>query len=308
MSIDKKKVEFFLKELKKRGKEMSGGIGRSSYELRDPDFYWEFGEFLVKESQKIDEEERYRWVVRQTKGIEKEILGAVANEDWLVPRIYRWADELQDKKHFMYVADIAGHKVGTFRIKVMEYIYDIYSKKDPSTYSESQKKKLADKLQKKLTHTEINGILKDFRGKTTLGYGIRNQFDILTNQVEEIIENGDQDARESFKNEIGVKMIDKLRTFLQILPLDDQSLFEEMCSEYKSQFNKKLSTKYEPAEKLSDAFGKCIKDKDLKKKITKMINSYEMGSTNTFLGALESQKDYEYWKRTKENFEQMDLN
>jgi len=121
MKIDKSKVEFFLNELKSRGKKISGGIGRQSYELRDPEFYWEFGEFLVNQAQKVDGKERYTWIVRQTKNIEKEILGPVANEDWLVPKIYVYVDALKDKKHFMYVADIAGHKVGTFRIKVMQY-------------------------------------------------------------------------------------------------------------------------------------------------------------------------------------------
>jgi len=166
---------------------------------------------------------------------------------------------------------------------------------------------LAEQLQKKLTHDEINAILKNFRGKTTLGYGIQNQFHILSGTVYEIVENGNQEGRELLKNKIGTKMIDKLRTFMQLLPLDDQSLFEDMCSQYKSQLNRKTSTKYEPAEKLAETFGRCIKDKDLKIKINKMINSYEMGQTNTFLGAIESQEDYEDWKRTKENFEQMGL-
>ena len=61
-------------------------------------------------------------------------------------------------------------------------------------------------------------------------------------KVEETVESGDLEKRESLKNEIGIKMIDKLRTFLQILPLDDQSLFEDMCAEYKNLFRKKIST------------------------------------------------------------------
>ncbi len=313
MSIDKNKVEFFLKELKKRGKEISGGSKnklRPSYVLRDPEFYWNFGEFLVEQAKPIEEDKRYRWIIQQTKNIEKEILGPT-KDDWLVPKIYTWADELQDKEHFMYVADLAGHKVGTFRIKVLEYIYDIFSKKNPSSYSDSKKKKLAEQLlEKKLTHLGeggINDIIKKFRGmsKTSLGYGIRNSFNMLTNKVETAVEDGSPTDRESLKNEIGKNMIDKLRTFLQILPLNDASLFQDMVSEYKTQFNRKISTKNEDAKKLDEAFGKCIKDKDVKKKIMKQINAFEMGHTNTILNAIESEHDYKEWKRTKENFEQM---
>jgi len=305
MKIDQTKVKFFLNELKKRGKQISGGIGRPSYELRDPEFYWNFGTFLVEQAHQIDKDERHRWILRQTKKIEEDILGPVANDDWLIPRIYSWVDELQDKEHFMYVADLAGHKVGTFRIKVMEYICEIYSKKNLSQYSEAKKNKLAEKLQKKLTHSEINAILKEFRGTTSLGYGIQKQFDILTSKVEDVVNHGSPADRELLKNEIGIKMIDKLRTYLQILHLGDSSLFEEMISEYKTLLNRKISTKYEPAEKLAEAFGKCIKDKEMRKRIMTKINAYDMGETNTFLNAIESVSEYDDWKRTKENFEQI---
>lgn len=312
MKIDQKKTEYFLNELKRRGKVISGGNknkGRPSYVLRDPEFYWDFGAFLVEQAKPIDEDKRYKWIERQTKNIEKDILGPT-KDDWLIPRIYTWVDELQDKEHFMYVANLAGHKVGSFRIKVLEYIYDIYSKKNPSTFSEAKKNKLAEHLlEKKLTHLGEGGIddtLKKFRGesKTSLGYGIRNSFNKLSSQVEDAV-NGNPNDRESLKNEIGKNMIDKLRTYLQILPLSDTSLFEDMVTQYKSLLNRKISTKNEYAEKLDEAFGKCIKDKDLKQKIMKQINSYEMGETNTFLNAIESDRDYKEWKRTKENFEQM---
>lgn len=313
MKIDQTKLEYFLNELKKRGKEISGGSKnklRSSYVLRDPEFYWDFGAFLVEQAKPIDEDKRYRWILQQTKNIEKDILGPT-KDDWLIPKIYTWVDELQDKEHFMYVADLAGHKVGTFRIKVLEYIYDIYSKKISSSYSDAKKKKLAEQLlEKKLTHLGeggINDIIKKFRGasNTSLGYGLRNSFNRLSNQVENVVDDGSTADRESLKNEIGKNMIDKLRTFLQILPLSDPALFQEMVSKYKTQFNRKISTKNDDAKKLDAAFGKCIKDKDMKNRIMKQINAFEMGHTNTLLNAIESVHDYEEWKRTKENFEQM---
>lgn len=312
MKIDQKKIEYFLNELKRRGKVISGGNknkGRPSYVLRDPEFYWDFGSFLVEQAKPVEENKRYKWIERQTKNFEKDILGPT-KDDWLIPRIYTWVDELQDKEHFMYVADLAGHKVGTFRIKVLEYIYDIYSKKNPSTYSEAKKNNLAEQLlEKKLTHLGeggINDIIKNFRGesKTSLGYGIRTSFTNLSSQVEDAV-NGNSNDRESLKNEIGKNMIDKLRTYLQILPLSDSSLFDDMVIQYKSFLNRKISTKNKNAQKLDEAFKKCIKDKDLKQKILKQINSYEMGETNTFLSAIEGKRDYEEWKRTKENFEQM---
>jgi len=187
----------------------------------------------------------------------------------------------------------------------MEYIWEIYSKKNPSPHSEAKKNKLAEKLRKKLTHSEINAILKEFRGITTLGYGIQKQFDILSSRVEDVVKNGSPADRELLKNEIGKNMIDKLRTYLQILSLGDSTLFEEVYSENKALLNRKISTKYEAAEKLSEAFGKCIKDKDIRKRILKMINSYEMGETNTFLNAIESEQNYNEWKRTIENFAMM---
>lgn len=315
MNIDQTKVEYFLNELKKRGKEISGGTKnklRPSYVLRDPAFYWDFGAFLVEQAQQIDKDKRDRWICRQTKNIEKDILGPVSNNDWLIPKIYTWVDELQDKEHFMYVADLAGHKFGSFRIKVVEYIYEIYSKKNPHPdWTEIKKKKLAEKLlEKKLKHLGeggVNDVIKQFREKSkmSLGYGIKNAFTMLSNQVEEVVNSGSSVDRESLKNEIGKNMIDKLRTFLQILPLTDSSLFEDMVSEYKTQLNRKISTKNENADKLDEAFGKCIKNKDLKKRILVQINAYDMGQTNTFLNAIESVYDYNEWKRTKENFEQM---
>ena len=313
MKIDQEKLNYFLNELKKLGKEMSGGNKdklRPSYVLRDPDFYWNFGKFLVEQAQQIDEEQRYRWICRQTKNLEKEILGPT-KDDWLVPKIYTWVDELQDKDHFMYVANLAGHKFGSFRIKVLEYIYDIYSKKNPSQYSESKKNKLAEQLlEKKLGHRGeggVNDILREFRGKTetAIGYGVKNSFNTLSSKVEDAVENGTPEDRESLKNEIGKNMIDKLRTYLQILPLGESSLFEEMVSEYKTQLGRKISTKNDDAKKLDEVFGRCIKDKDAKMRLMKLINSYEMGETNTFLNAIESEPNYQEWKRTKENFEQM---
>ena len=126
-------------------------------------------------------------------------------------------------------------------------------------------------------------------------------------QVEDAVNTGSPNDRIKLKNEIGKNMIDKLRTYLQILPLNDSSLFEEMVSEYKIQLNRKISTKNEDAKKLDEAFGKCIKDKDLKKKILILINTYDMGQTNTFLNAIESESDFDEWKRTKENFENMSM-
>ena len=305
MTIDRTKVEYYLNELQKRGKPISGGVGRQSFELRDPEYYWNFGSFLVEQAQQVDEDKQYDWIYKQTKKIEKEILGPVANDDWLVPKIFEFVNELQDKDHFMYVADIAGHKVGTFRIKVMDYIYEIYSKKNPSKYSESQKNKLAEKLQKKLTHDEINGVLREFRGKTSLGYGIEKEFRLLSHKVEDAVDSENFTDMESLKNEIGPKMIDKLRTYLQILSLSEQSLFDEVYDENKKALVRKTSTQNESAGKLSETFGKCVKDKDLRKKIIKKINSYEMGQFNNYLNAIESKDNFEDWKRTKENFEQM---
>ena len=312
MAIDKKKVEYFLNELKKRGTEISGGNPdklRASYILRDPEFYWDFGSFLVEEAKKIDEDKRYRWISRQTIGIEKDILGSISNDDWLTPKIYTWADELQEKEHFMFVADLAGHKFDSFRIKVMEYIYDIFSKKTLSSFSEAKKEKLAKKLlEKKWKHLGeggINGILKEFRGKTSSSYGVRKPFDELSNRVDNAVHNGNADERKLLRNEIGKNMIDKLRTYLQILPLDDQSLYEEMVNQYKKELSRKTLTKNDSAKKLDETFDKCIKDKDVKKRILKSINAYEMGETNTELNAIESEDDYEEWKRNKENFEQM---
>lgn len=100
-------------------------------------------------------------------------------------------------------------------------------------------------------------------------------------------------------------MIDKLRTYLQILPLSDTVLFKEMVFQYKTSLNRRIPTKNEDAKKLDEAFGKCIKDQDLKREIMTKINAYEMGQTNNFLNAIESENEYEEWKRTKENFEQM---
>ena len=134
MNIDKAEVERYLNELKKRGKEITGGTPgkkRPSYILRDPEFYWEFGSFLVQQAQKVPKEERTTWIRRKTKKFEIEILGNVSNtNDYLVPKIWAYADQLQDKEHFMYVANIAGHKFKKFRIKVLDYIYEIYSKKE----------------------------------------------------------------------------------------------------------------------------------------------------------------------------------
>ena len=89
MTIDKAKVEFFLSELRKRGKEITGGTPgkkRPSFELRDPEYYWGFGSFLVKQAQQVDEDQRHTWIRRQTQNIEKEILGPVTNDDgwWLL--------------------------------------------------------------------------------------------------------------------------------------------------------------------------------------------------------------------------------
>jgi len=309
MKIDKAKVEYFLNELKKRGKPMSGGVGRPSYELRDPKYYWDFGKFLVEQAQQVDEDERDRWIIRQTKNIEKEILGPVSNDDWLTHKIYCYVNELEDEEHFMYIANLAGHKFKKFRLKVVGYIFEIFSKKN-TEYSEVKKNKLSEKLlEKLLTHDEINKALKEFRGKgkNTLGYGIKNSFDILSSKVEDAVNTGSSNDRVKLKNEIGKNMIDKLRTYLQILPLNDSSLFEEMVSEYKKQLNRNISTNNNDAKKLDEAFGKCIKDKDLKKKIMTLINAYDMGQTNTFLNAIESESDYDEWKRTKENFAQMSM-
>ena len=99
MTIDRTKVEYYLNELQKRGKPISGGVGRQSFELRDPEYYWNFGSFLVEQAQQVDEDKQYDWIYKQTKKIEKEILGPVANDDWLVPKIFEFVNELQDKDH-----------------------------------------------------------------------------------------------------------------------------------------------------------------------------------------------------------------
>ena len=317
MTIDKAKVEFFLSELRKRGKEITGGTPgkkRPSYELRDPEYYWDFGSFLVEQAQQVDEDQRHTWIRRQTIDIEKEIIGSVTDDDnWLIPKIYTIVDELQDKEHFMYVADIAGHKVGSFRFKVLGYIDEIYSKKNPSDFTESKKNKLAEKLQNKLTHEQVNAILREFRGKT-LGYGIRTQFDALSSRVEDAVNTENHDEMELLRNEIGLKMINKLRTFLQILSIStDASLFDELCTEHKTTLNSKISTNNDSAKKLVETFKDCIKNvdkkgidrnKEFRKKILKKISSYDMGQANTFLNAIKSKADYVEWKRTKEGFEQ----
>ena len=59
MTIDRTKVEYYLNELKKRGKEITGGVGRPSFELRDPEYYWDFGSFLVEQAQQVDEDKQY---------------------------------------------------------------------------------------------------------------------------------------------------------------------------------------------------------------------------------------------------------
>lgn len=156
--------------------------------LRDPEFYWNFGAFLVEQARSIDEDKRYTWIEKQTKNIEKAILGPT-KDDWLIPKIYSWVDELQDKEHFMYVADLAGHKVGSFRIKVLEYIYEYFSKKNPPSFSKDKKKKLDELVEqllgKKLTHLGeggINDVIKKFNeeSKTSLGYGLRSSFSDYT--------------------------------------------------------------------------------------------------------------------------------
>ena len=46
----------YLNELKKRGEEITGGTPgkkRPSYILRDPEFYWDFGSFLVDATQLV---------------------------------------------------------------------------------------------------------------------------------------------------------------------------------------------------------------------------------------------------------------
>lgn len=314
MKIDEEKVESFLNLLKERAKIISGGSKnklRPSYILRDPDYYWDFGSFLVEQAQKIDEEKRRRWITKQTMTIEKNILGPIRNDEWLTPKIYTWVNELEDKEHFMYVADLAGHKNGSFRFKVMEYILEIFSKKHPSSYSEVKKEKLAKKLlEKKLQHLGeegINSILKEFRGKTSLGYGIRNSYDSLSNGIGNVIEKDTPNERKTLRNEIGKNMIDKLRTYLQILSLTDYSFYQEMVSDYKSELNRKILTKNQDAKKLDQVFGKCIKDKNLKQRIMTLINAYEMGELNTELNALESEENYDEWKRTKDNFAQMEF-
>jgi len=138
-----------------------------------------------------------------------------------------------------------------------------------------------------------------------LGYGIEKVFRLLSHKVEDAVDSENFAGMESLKNEIGPKMIDKLRTYLQILPLSEQSLFDEVYDENKTALVRKTSTKNESAGKLSETFGKCVKDKDLRKKIIKKINSYEMGQFNNYLNAIESKDNFEDWKRTKENFEQM---
>lgn len=304
---DKEEITRILQKIKTKGIPISGGIGRQSFVLRDPDVYWELGTALCKaaERAKINNLQRREWVRKHAGIIEKEILGEAKEENRITVNCFEYVDNLQDKEHFMWVVDLAGHKFGKFRLKVLDYIYDIYSKKNPSGYSESKKNQLAEKLlQREYTHKEINKILSDFKGRKKFSPELGKSYLQLKEDVDHAI-SGNEGDRRKLREEIGLKMIDILRTLFQLLQIQNDSIYIQTYNEVKNEIQSRISTKYNPAKIILEVLKKCANDEDARKKIHNKINSFEMGELQTQLRALEKEDYHKEFIETRDSFDTM---
>jgi hypothetical protein len=304
---DQVEIKNILLEIFSNQIPISGGgkNKKPSFYLRKPELYWNLGVSLKKaaENSNVPEEQRRDWILKSTRKLEDEILGGKKDENQRTCVLaYNYVYELEDKDHFMFVADMAGHKFKQFRRKWLDYIYRIFSKKNP-TLPDAKRKQLSKKLlEKKYTHEQYNQILKEFRGKSKVSWSeLEDAFLQLNTEVEESLES-DEEKRRLFRESMTPQLIEQLRYLLQLLKIEDENTYNKIYNDNKSKFSKKIKTDLPSANTLVENLKNCIKDPELRKKLLRVMNPYEMGQLQTKLRSLESQENYQQYIETKDTF------
>lgn len=307
-STNEAEIRKILQEIEaSKGSKSGGSGGENSFIMRKPELYWDLGTAIQKAlmDSKISEDKKRYWIRTKTKKLQEEIFGGTPSDENKLTCLlaYNFVDELQDQKHFMFVADLAGHKFELFNRKFLEYIYRIFSKKAPQ-YTKSKLDNLAKKLlERRYTHDEYNKILKEFRGKTKISwYEVESSHNMLLDMLDRVIEKNEED-RKLLRDKINSKLIEQLRLLLQLLQINDNLLFQQIIDKNKAMISKVIKSNIEEANKFYKILKHCIKNESTRKKLMDVINPYEIGQLQTKLWAIQNEENYKEYMETKDMFQ-----
>ena len=168
-----------------------------------------------------------------------------------------------------------------------------------------KKKKLAETLLKQpYTHDEINKILSEFRGKKKISSEFGEAVSIIRDDIDKSI-NGNKDDRKKLREKIGLKMIDNLRSLLQLLQMKNPQIYNSTYDAIKKEISTTTKTKYDSAKILFEDLRRGARDEDIRKKIEKNFNTYQMGKLQNELRAVETEVNFDEYKDTQNKLESM---
>lgn len=293
-------VKKILLQIKKESEPISGGSGeKERYEMRNPILLWNLGTLIseICDERKITENERKAWVKKTFWKIDEEVWPG-HQQSFIA---YKFKHEFIDEDQFRLVADLAGYKFKKqFRRKRMEYLLHAFSKKKPTATSEQQKKLIRNLGEKDLTHDEFLKIKQQILGKVKEVFDeIEDLFDSLFNQVEKAL--NDSSYRDNLRKDIGAELITQLSYVLQLLKMRDKTKFAKAYSDsVKRELNKKTKSKSKTAIDLFNSLRSYLDDEEKRNLLLNTLEESELSQLNTNLYAIESEENFQNYRRSIE--------
>jgi hypothetical protein len=295
-----KEFKQILLKIKDSSETISGGSGKEErFVMRDPNLYWDLGLAVQKicNQNDIPEGDRRGWIREYFRDIEEAVWPG--NHPFSV-HAYNYVYEFMDKKTYLLVADLAGHKFRKLRRKRIDYLRTAFSRRNPQLSPEKQKLLIQKLSERDYAHDEFLKTIQNIKGKTKIPTEkIQEVFEEFLTEVQRLMKSSPED-RTIFRSNIGLELLDQIRFALQLLRMQDPAKFKRAYDSVKIKLSKDHTSKSELALKLFHYFRECLGNKEKTELLLETVDSSEMSSLNNLLNALKSEDNYRDYEAKRE--------
>ncbi len=296
-----------IEEIKRKQERIGGGSGRRErYEMRDTGLYFDLGSLLLTQL-------RRSGISKEKRGVVYAAITAATQDLDLYEGIIRWSvrfvEAFEDRQYFLEVSELCRHSFGQLR-----EVVDLLARSNPLGVSQPDLERLRAILRADTTYDQRRLEAKAIRMRYTgegldIDYG---ELEDLFSGVEErimaaFIDEKASGERERLRATIGQDSITALRYTLMLL--GREATFEEVQRSRKGVLRKALGADMvldQDIARLHQALAKFLSaDRTARDNLRRWVRPDAMGNLQKMLKAMESEKEYENYRKTEQVFKNL---
>ena len=297
-------IRDIVKQIHKKRKKVGGGTGKKErYEMRDTTLYYKLGNTIVDIAQKegCQGETKQNFIGKVGQLLQKEF----DDNENIAKLSVRLFEAYADEEQFRKVSKLCRNSLGQLR-----EIIDILHQTNPFEIPSSEIENFKKQYELLETYDERRKLCTEIKRKYSLGGAdvdldeLRESFDATERTVRAVLDGTEQD-REKLRNAFGTQPIQDIRYMCMLLSRE-----ETFASEKSRKIIKKLikskpstSTNSEETTKLYLNLKKfLILNSQSRQGLRNILSPHSMILLQKMLLAIQSEDDYENYKKTGELF------